>query len=68
MVFALAKDPNFAVAPNKIPKKEIINQIESSIYRLPLGQTDNIRTQLLSFAKPSHHQTLREKRESLSKI
>jgi len=44
MVSALAKSPNFAVASNKIPKEKIIGQIESSIYRLPLEQADNIHT------------------------
>jgi len=39
---ALAKGPNFAVA-RKIPKEEIISQIESTIYQLPSEQADNIR-------------------------
>jgi len=38
-VSALAKD-NFAVASRKIPKEEIISQIESTIYRLPSEQVD----------------------------
>jgi len=40
-ISALAKEPNFIIAPNKIPKEEIIGQIESSIYRLPSEQPDN---------------------------
>jgi len=40
---ALAKDPNFAVASRKIPKEEIISQIESTIYQLLSEQADNIR-------------------------
>ncbi|KAG5309752.1 MOS1T transposase, partial [Pseudoatta argentina] len=46
---------NFAMASRKIPKEEIISQIESTIYRLLLGQADNIRRQvinILSKAKP----------------
>jgi len=41
-ISALAKGSNFAVAPNKISKKEIISQIEI-IYKFPSEQADNIR-------------------------
>ncbi|XP_018348345.1 PREDICTED: zinc finger protein 708-like [Trachymyrmex septentrionalis] len=50
---ALAEGSNFAV--RKVPKKEIISQIESIIHRLPLEQADNIRrwiTNILSKVKP----------------
>ena len=57
-ISALAKGPNFAVAPRKILKEEIINQTESIIYRFPSEQADNIRrqvTNILSKAKPPPH-------------
>jgi len=71
MVSALAKGPNFAVAPNKIPKEEIISQIESSIYRLPSEQADNIRTQvanILRKTKPPPLNITRQKRLALQDL
>jgi len=71
MVSALAKGPNFAVAPNKIPKEEIISQIESSIYRLPSEQADNIRTQvanILRKAKPPPSNITRQERLALQDL
>jgi len=58
IISGLAKGPNFAVAPRKIPKEEIISQIESTIYRLPSEQADNICrqvTNILSRAKSIKH-------------
>jgi len=61
MVSALAKSPNFAVASNKIPREEIIGQIESSIYRLSLQQADNIYTLIATTSAQTsiikHYQT-----------
>jgi len=48
----------------KIPKEEIISQIESSIYRVPSEQADNIRTQILCKAKPSSSNIITQERHS----
>ena len=61
----LAKGPNFAVTSRKIPKEEIISQLESTIYRLPSEQVDNIRrqvTNILSKAKPPPPNITRQER------
>jgi len=62
MISVLAKDLKFAMVINKIPKEEIISQIEPSIYRLPSEQADNL---YINIHYPSqsqaitmkHHQT-----------
>ncbi|XP_018367903.1 PREDICTED: uncharacterized protein LOC108764261 [Trachymyrmex cornetzi] len=68
---ALAKGPNFAVAPRKVPKEKIISQIEPTIYRLPSEQTDNIRrqvTNILSKAKPPPPNITRQERLALQDL
>ena len=68
---ALAKGPNFAVAPRKIPKEQIISQIESTIYWLPSEQVDNIRrqvTNILSKVKPSPPNITRQERLALQDL
>ncbi|XP_018309593.1 uncharacterized protein [Mycetomoellerius zeteki] len=71
-ISALAKDPNFAVAPRKFQKEEIISQIESIIYRLPAEQADNIRRQdisnILSKAKTPPPNTTRQERLTLQDL
>ncbi|XP_018372103.1 PREDICTED: uncharacterized protein LOC108766985 [Trachymyrmex cornetzi] len=70
-ISALAKGPNFAVAPRKVPKEGIVSQIESTIYRLPSEQADNIRrqvTNILSKAKPPPPNITRQERLALQDL
>jgi len=68
MVSALAKGPNFAVASNNISKEEIISQIESSIYRIPSEQADNIRTQIANILRKAKPPPSPDRSDSLYKI
>ena len=59
------------MAPKKVPKEEIISQIESTIYRLPSEQADDIRRQVanvLSKAKPPSSNITRQERLALQDL
>lgn len=68
---ALSKGPNFAIAPPKIPKDEIISQIEDAILGLPTEAANNIRRQtsnILRNAKPPKPNLTRPERLALREL
>ncbi|GJQ75525.1 hypothetical protein Trydic_g17611 [Trypoxylus dichotomus] len=67
----LAKGLNFAVAPTRIPKEEIITQAECAIQRLPAEEAEEIRhktCRILQKAKPPARNNTKEERKALEDI
>ncbi|GJQ73674.1 hypothetical protein Trydic_g14012 [Trypoxylus dichotomus] len=67
----LAKELNFAVAPTRIPKEEIITQVECAIRRLPAEEAEEIRhktCRILQKPKPPARNITKEERKALEDI
>ncbi|GJQ87067.1 hypothetical protein Trydic_g6826 [Trypoxylus dichotomus] len=63
----LAKGLNFAVAPTRIPKEEVITQVECAIRRLPIEEAEEIRhktCRIIQKAKPPARNITKEERKA----
>ncbi|GJQ68061.1 putative Rab GTPase-activating protein 1-like [Trypoxylus dichotomus] len=67
----LAKGLNFAVAPTRIPKEEIITQVECVIPRLLAEEAEEIQhgtCRILQKAKPPARNIAKEERKALENM
>ncbi|XP_071450003.1 uncharacterized protein [Hetaerina americana] len=67
----LSKGLNFAIAPTKIPKEEIVTEVEYAIRKLPKGDADEIRedvARILRNARPPKMNITGAERRALSDL